>query len=292
METRWLETFVVAARAGSMSAAAERLAYARSTVTGHIQSLERALGAKLLDRRSQGQPLTLSGVALLEHAENILDSMKRARAAVVEAEEGRSAPLQLGATESVTSYRLPVFLRMMGRFIPDLSVEVETATVSRLCEQVLTGRPSVVLVNGTHDRLGSEAADPALVSSRVLWEEDVCMVGIPAAAARPKRVLLTRPGCVYREITDADFLGRLPGVEPVQVGSLDGVKSSVLAGLGVGLLPVAAVQPWLAGGQLVELPLRTERKVVTEVVWNRRTCPGFVTEHLRRLGATAELAAS
>lgn len=284
MEIRWLETFAVAAREGSMSAAAERLGYARSTVTGHVQNLEKSLGAQLFDRRSIGHPLTMSGVALLEHAEKILDSMERARAAVVDVEEGRSVPLQLGATESVCAYRLPVFLRMMSRFIPGLKIEVEAAAGVRLSELVLSGRPSVVLVNGTRDRSGGTGpTGSGTVLRRELWDEDVLMVGTADAAANPKRILLTGRDCVYRQLTDADFLGRLPDVEPMQVGNLEGVKAAVVAGLGIGLLPLVAVKPWLASGHLVALPLRTERKVVTEVVWNRQTCPTGVAEHLRRL---------
>src|SRR5215469_1049195 len=155
VETRWLETFAAIAREGSMSTAAQQLGYARSTVTGHIQSLERSLGAKLLDRRS-GQALTSSGIALLDHVEEILKSMDRARVAVAAAEEGRSVPLQLGATESVCAYRLPVFLRTLGRLIPGLKIEVETATVAQLYQQVSAGRQSVVLINEAQDPGGPE----------------------------------------------------------------------------------------------------------------------------------------
>lgn len=290
METRWLETFAAIAREGSMSTAAQQLGYARSTVTGHVQSLERSLGAKLLDRRS-GQALTSSGIALLEHVEEILKSMDRARVAVAAAEEGRSVPLQLGATESVCAYRLPVFLRTLGRLIPGLKIEVETATVAQLYQQVFAGRQSVVLINDAQDPGGPEAGDPEALSRRALWEEEPLMVGTPAAVTSPRQILLTGPSCVYRKIAESDFLPRLPEAEPMQVGSLEGVKSAVLAGLGVGLLPSVAVQPWLANGQLAVHPLRTSRKVLTEVAWNDRTCPTGVARHLRRLGRTPSLPA-
>lgn len=283
METRWLETFAVVAREGSMSTAAQRLGYARSTVTGHIQSLERSLGATLLDRKS-GQALTTSGVALLEHVDDILKTMKRARSAVTAAEEGRSTPLRLGATESVCAYRLPMFLGMLGRLVPGLRVEVETAPVNQLCQQALTGRQNVVLINEIHGIRRSDNADSEILRHRVLWEEELLMVGIPASAASPRRVLLTGPGCVYREVTESDFLSKLPGAEPMQVGNLEGVKSAVLAGLGVGLLPSVAIQPWLAKGQLVALPLRSNHTVVTAAAWKDQTCPTGVARNLRKIG--------
>jgi DNA-binding transcriptional LysR family regulator len=281
VELRWLETFAVAAREGSMSAAAEVLGYARSTVTGHVQSLERSLGAELFDRRTAGHPLTMSGVALLQHAENILAEVRRARAAVVEAEEGRAPSLTLGATDSVASYRLPLFLRMLSRFVPELRVEVEAAGAKRLREQVVSGHPQVVLVNGERSETQGELS--AKVVRRVLWEEEIVLVGTTSAATRPKRVLLTGPDCVYREVTERDVLPRLPGVDVMQVGHVEGVKSAVIAGLGVGLLPLVAVKPWLVNGQLQQLTVRTDRRVITEVVWNLDTCPVLVSEHLRLL---------
>ncbi|MGW1160014.1 LysR family transcriptional regulator [Streptomyces sp. NPDC002513] len=283
MEIRWLETFAVAAREGSMSGAAERLGYARSTVTGHIQNLERSLGAKLFDRRSPGHPLTMSGVALLEHAENVLDSMERARVAVIEAEGGHKAPLRLGATDSVCAYRLPIFLRMLSRFIPDLKVEVETGPATELRQQVLGGRPEVVLVNGVWTEDDRGVSDSQLLARQGLWEEETVVVGTYEAAASPKRVLVTGPECVYRNLTEREILRQLPDAEVLQVGNLEGVKSAALAGLGVGLLPLVAVRPWLSSGHLKELPLYTGAKVITEVVWNLRKCPADVALHLQRL---------
>ncbi|MFC4947994.1 LysR family transcriptional regulator [Pseudonocardia sp. GCM10023141] len=90
MEVRWLETFAAAAREGSMSAAAQELGYARSTVTHHVQSLERALGTKLFDRATPGRPLTRAGVTLLEHAEVVLDRIAVARAEIALLERGLS----------------------------------------------------------------------------------------------------------------------------------------------------------------------------------------------------------
>jgi DNA-binding transcriptional LysR family regulator len=284
MEIRWLETFAVAARKGSQRAAADALGYARSTVTGHIQSLERSLGAELFDRRSPGHPLTISGVALIKHAEGILEGVGRARAAVIEAEEGKPTSLLLGTTSSVCSYRLPVFLRMLGRFLPELRVEVEAAPVAQLREYVATGRRAVVLVNEM--RKPGEAIPPCIPGTdrRVLWEEEILLVGTPGAFARtPHRLLLTEPGCVYRDLTEEEFLNRMPDVELSQVGSLEGVKAAVLAGLGIGLLPLVAIEPWLSNGQLKGCPPHTDRKVITGVVWNLRSCAPAVAAHLERI---------
>lgn len=283
MEIRWLETFAAVSQEGNMGAAAQRLGYARSTVTGHIQSLEQSLGARLVDRR-QAQALTPAGTALLGHVEEIIRRIDDARTAVQAAEKGMSIPLRLGATESLCAYRMPMFLRLLGQLAPALKVDIETAPAARLRRHLQSGRLNVVLLNEICYPGGSEIPDSETISCRSLWEDEPLMVGTPSAISSPKRVLVTEPGCVYREISESEFLPNLPGAEPMQAGSLEGVKSAVIAGLGIGLLPKVAVRPLLSKGQLAVLPLRTRRRVVTTLAWNRRTCPPGVAAHLAALG--------
>ncbi|WP_314177798.1 LysR family transcriptional regulator [Streptomyces winkii] len=284
MEVRWLETFTAVAKEGSMAAAADSLGYARSTVTGHVQSLERHLGARLFDRGRTGQPLSTAGAALLDHAEAVLDRLYQARLAVTNVLQGSLPALPLGATDSLAEYRLPVFLRMLSRFLPDLKVEVSTAAARQLVEGIEKGTLPIALVNGLSDEPPPDGR--GLVGRRRLWEENAVLVCSPVRAQDPRRILVTAQGCVYRQLVEEEFLDRLPQPDILQVGSLSGVKSSALSGLGVGLLPMVAAKPYLNAGQLVELPLRTARTVVTDVLWHQETCPSKVVEHLRRLRPT------
>ncbi len=289
MELRWLETFVMVSRQGGLSAAAEAMGYARSTVTGHIQSLERSLGAQLVDRRSPGQPLTAAGAALIEHAEAILGQVDRARTMVARAEEDRNHSLVLGANSSVCVYRLPSFLRLLGRLAPNVRFEVEADSTRELLERVESGSVDIALVTGLLEQSRPSQARERGALHRTLWEEEVVMVGTREAATHPRKVLLTGPGCVYRELTEQDFLSRMPEADVLQVGTLEGVKSAVLAGLGVGLLPVVAVKSLLLQGHLVQTPLRSRHKVITDVVWNPGTCPSGLEAQLLRLQPVSEL---
>ena len=288
MELRWLETFAMVSRQGGLSAAAEEMGYARSTVTGHIQSLERSLGAHLVDRRSPGQPLTAAGAALIDHAESILAQVDRARTMIARAGEDRDHALVLGATSSVCVYRLPGFLRLFGRLAPEVRFEVETDSARALFDRVEGGSLDVALVNGLAEKAEPPRAGARGVLRRTLWEEDVVMVGVRESVAYPQKVLLTEPGCVYRELTEQDFLGRMPEVDVLQVGTLEGVKSAVLAGLGIGLLPVVAVKSLLLHGRLLQLPIRSRRKVITDVIWNPSTCSSGLQGQLQRLQTVSE----
>ena len=68
MEFRHLETFQAIIEAGSFLQAAEKLQYAQSTITLHIQQLEAELNVKLFSRRGKKVQLTTAGRALSTHA--------------------------------------------------------------------------------------------------------------------------------------------------------------------------------------------------------------------------------
>ena len=71
-DLRQLRHFVEVARHGNYARAAEALGLAQPTLTRNIQSLERQVGAKLLDRGRAGATPTALGLELLSRAEVLL----------------------------------------------------------------------------------------------------------------------------------------------------------------------------------------------------------------------------
>lgn len=73
MNTRFLETFLWAARLSSFSAAAERLHTTQASVSNRIAALERELGVVLFTRDVRCVNLTPAGRLALQHAEKIVN---------------------------------------------------------------------------------------------------------------------------------------------------------------------------------------------------------------------------
>jgi molybdate transport repressor ModE-like protein len=73
MDTRLLNSFLTVLRAGGITAAAAELGFVQSTVTTHIQALERLARTPLLDRHPGGVSPTRAGSLLAERAQQILD---------------------------------------------------------------------------------------------------------------------------------------------------------------------------------------------------------------------------
>src|SRR5205823_1846670 len=73
MDTRQLRAFLAVVEAGGISAAAERLGYAQSSVSDQLRTLERDLGTPVLNRTSVGTIPTEAGQRLLPYARRMLD---------------------------------------------------------------------------------------------------------------------------------------------------------------------------------------------------------------------------
>ena len=84
LELRHLAAFEAVVETGSFTAAAARLGYTQSAVSGQVAALERAVGVVLVDRSrgSRRLRLTDAGAVLLEHARAIDHQLALARARI------------------------------------------------------------------------------------------------------------------------------------------------------------------------------------------------------------------
>jgi DNA-binding transcriptional LysR family regulator len=92
LELRHLETFVHVLRAGSITRAAADLHYSQSSITAHIQALERDIDARLLDRTATGVIATSAGERLKIYAQIILALRDEVRSA----SQSADVPLPVG----------------------------------------------------------------------------------------------------------------------------------------------------------------------------------------------------
>jgi DNA-binding transcriptional LysR family regulator len=113
MELRHLECFVAVAEEANFTRAAARLHIVQSAVSATIKSLERELGAPLLDRNSKRVLLTDAGAALLPGARAALSAAADAADAVAEVRGGLRGTLRLG---TLTSVRIIDVAALLGQF--------------------------------------------------------------------------------------------------------------------------------------------------------------------------------
>ena len=96
MELRELTAFVAVAEEGGISAASRRLHISQPALSQTVNSLERELGVKLLDRSSTGVKTTDAGAVFLAEARAILARHDQALRAMAEFTSGPASVVRLG----------------------------------------------------------------------------------------------------------------------------------------------------------------------------------------------------
>lgn len=135
LDVKRLRVLREVAACGSFSAAAESLAYTQSAVSQQIAALERAVGARLLERpRGRGLVApTEAGALLLRHAQRIVASLRAAEADLDALADGTTGWLRIGTFQSIGMSVLPSLLSRFALEWP----QVEIALVESGCAELL-----------------------------------------------------------------------------------------------------------------------------------------------------------
>jgi DNA-binding transcriptional LysR family regulator len=244
MDIRALEHFVAVAEELNVTRAAERGHAAQSTVSAALRSLERELGATLLERTTRRVRLTAAGERVLPAARAAIAAVEQARDLAREESAGLRGRVRLGTFSSMDLIDLPTALADFRVRHPgvDLTLSVAARGSQGLQDDLLHGRLDVALF--------SPPADPGLLTHRLL--------GVPYRALLPAgHRLAGRSRLRLAELADEDWVDtplgfgnrttldlslRALGVTRrivVESGDLPSAIAFVRAGLGVAVLPVA-----------------------------------------------------
>jgi LysR family transcriptional regulator, regulator of the ytmI operon len=257
VELRYLETFAAVLEAGTFLAAARALGCSQSTVTLHIQELERDLGLPLFQREGRRVRLTAAGESLRGVSQRVRDSVQALRRAADELREGGAGEVALGAVEPAASLRVTPVLAAFSRLRPRLRLRLEVSGTQTLSRQVAEGRLAFAVCSPPPASLG--------LSFQPCFQQRMALLlprrhplarqrRIRARDLASVRMLLTEHGCAYREATEAALRTRGVQVEcALEIGSIVAAHAAVRDGLGLALVPVGPTLRAEAGLCLREL---------------------------------------
>jgi DNA-binding transcriptional LysR family regulator len=257
IEVRHLAALQALAEEASFQRAARRLGYSQPAVSQQLATLERIVGAQLVNRPRVSHPLTLTeaGQRLLVHAKAIQANLAIAEAELVGV--GEAAKLRIGAYQTIAAHLLPHVLREFARETPQIEVVLtDTPGDERLVTLLEEGDLDLAFVDlplRLHRELETEslAIDEYVLvmphnSPLALRGEAVRMGDL----AELKLIGFSQSGSTQRVITHL----RSQGVEPQFALRSDDntvVQGFLAAGFGAALIPRLAAD--LLGGQFAVL---------------------------------------
>lgn len=261
METRRLQLLLELSRLGSMRAVADHLGVTTSTVSQQIAALSKETGAELIEADGRNVRLTAAGRRLAGHAVTILGAVGAARADLDPSAEPTGTVRVAGFATAIRRALMPV-IRELAVSHPDVNLVVREHEPAEAHALLVTDEIDLAL---TYDYdLAPGAADDAIVSAP-LWSTPWAL-GVPAGDSAGAH---GRAAEVFGAFRDRRWIGNsrnvadervirllsaMAGFEPEfahEADSLDLVEDLILAGLGIGLLPVD--RPARAGITLLAL---------------------------------------
>lgn len=271
---RQLECFLMVAKTGSVSRAAEDMFLTQPSLTARLKALEEEVGDKLFVRSKWGMRLTEAGREFLPYAERCVLSMNNGKQHLKDLRVGKKGQLKIGALPRVSTYTLPALLEGFGSAHPGISVSVRTGHSKDIL--------GMVLAEEVHLGLARPIYHPEVEASLLYDEELVLIVSPQHPFAREgcvelsdieqeQLIMFDRASCSY-ELTKSLF--RETGIREPKVMELDNIEAAkrmVEHNLGVAFVPQQATTRAVEAGRLCNIEVSDSPELGRSIVSLHRT---------------------
>jgi molybdate transport repressor ModE-like protein len=248
MDPRRVLTFRAVAHQRSFSRAARELALSQPSVSNQVASLEREIGARLLEREPGGLRLTREGEILLEHADAIAERFQLAEDQLTAVAQGERARLRIGAFPTALAALVPAAIARVRLRHPDTRVTVDEGTED-LPARVRSGELHLAVAfqdaaEPRHEPAGVERRDLFREQFRVGLARDHPLAERPevrlADLAADDWTAAATDGLIVRACRAAGFEPNLVSITRDQLA----IRGLISRGLAVTLVPQLLAEPF------------------------------------------------
>ncbi|HEY1102867.1 MAG TPA: LysR family transcriptional regulator [Burkholderiaceae bacterium] len=143
LDLRALKAFVVTAREGNVSRAAQKLNLTQPAVSLQLKQLAEITGLNLFSRTSNGVLLTRDGATLLQHAERALQAQSDFLQAAHRMKGVITGTLRIGTILDPEFTRLGAFLRELVALAPEIQPQLRQGMSGEVMDALLKGELDV-----------------------------------------------------------------------------------------------------------------------------------------------------
>ena len=237
METEWLRTFIVAAKTENFRETAERRFITQSTVSKHIQHLEKELQTTLFERQTKQIKLNHIGAHFLRQAEKVLETFDEALHSTRSLTSGYTSKLTIGVAPQIANSTFPAIIENFQQQKPTIHLSIELLKSNEIGEAVYAGVVDIGISKLTSTRA---------VHTKVLAQEPLqLIVPIAKKSTEPMTLLqqetiLTHEYAAYWQEVQ-QVLQQLPSYKSMQLNQTEVIKNFVKQGLGIAFLPRSVI---------------------------------------------------
>ncbi|MFB4390402.1 MULTISPECIES: LysR family transcriptional regulator [unclassified Pseudomonas] len=254
-----LKVFIAVVEEGSLAKASLRQHLVASAVSKRMSDLESDVGTPLLYRHCRGVSATPAGEALYHHAKKLVEHLRTIAGELDEYSQGIRGHARIHVNLSAMVQYLPKDLESFLQSNGQIKIDLMEQTSDQVVRAVAIGSTDIGICSETI-QIGE------LSSHR--YKTDALVVIVPQ-----QHELAHLSKVSFSETLEFDYIGLQPGSSihklckeaadacghefkvRIQASSFEGVRNMVSAGLGIGVLPLASVEPYRSSSLLTTLEL-------------------------------------
>ncbi|KOS64270.1 LysR family transcriptional regulator [Lysinibacillus agricola] len=238
METEWLRTFIVAAKTENFRETAEQLFITQSTVSKHIQHLEKELQTTLFERQGKHVKLNHIGAHFLQHAEKMLVTIDEGLQNTVSFLNGYTSQLTIGVAPQIANSTLPVIIHTFQQQNPSIQLTIELLRSNEIGEAVYAGKVDIGLSKLTSTRD---------IHTVLLAQEPLHLIAPISKRVTDAHTLLQQETILTHEYAPywqdiQQVLQQFPSYKSMQINQTEVIKNFVKHGLGIAFLPKSVIE--------------------------------------------------
>jgi LysR family transcriptional regulator, transcriptional activator of the cysJI operon len=259
-----MEAVIALVEERSFSRAAKRMHLTQPALTKNIKNVEGSLGVLVVKRSNVGISLTPEGKILYDYAQRIVNLRDEAKTKIIKLHENTGGDIYIGASTIPANYILPRVLSAFCKTNPNIRIYIKTADSEEAMNMVLDNEVEIGCI-------GKKPLNKKL-TAEPLWKDRLILAVSKLHRWRKKKSitlpeLLNEPfvirekGSATRELFES-WLKKSKSVNLSQfnicgeLGSSEAIKEAVIAGLGVSVISIHAVERELSQRLLFEVPIR------------------------------------
>ena len=258
MDLQRLQTFRTVATLMNFNQAANLLHYSQSTVSAQIKNLENEIGVLLFKRIGKSIQLTEAGAKMLTYADKLLAIEKEALTEVTGRNKA-SGLMTIRMPQTMSTHYLPRILSDYQPRFPGMRLDITSCALHSLEHELRIGIVDLAF-------LFADSISAKNLESELLRVEPLTVVSHPhhplTTQARvdyqdleAQVLLLPKSDCGYRmELEQALTAKRVTPATVIEMNSIEAIKQTIVAGIGVTIIPGIAVRTEVESGLMTELP--------------------------------------
>ncbi len=257
MDLQRLQTFRTVATLMNFNQAAEVLHYSQSTVSAQIKTLENEIGILLFKRIGKSISLTEAGAKMLVYADKLL-AIKEEAVAEVTGRNMASGLLTIRMPQTVATHYLPPVLCDYQPRFPGMRLDITSCAMHSLEKELQIGTVDLAFLFA--DSIGAKN-----LQSELLRIEPLAIVTHPNHPLATRKsvdfqdlegqvLLLPKSDCGYCMVFEQALVTeRVTPATLIEMNSIEAIKQTIKAGIGVTIIPEIAIRSDVEKGEMARV---------------------------------------